>query len=149
MAFVFRFGRELWGLVVGVTVLDLGVQTGHVANQMRIYGIDPGARSRLNTVYMVTYFACGAVGSAMGAAAWARFGWMGVCVTGFTLSAAAGLVMIVGRRGHGPGHGRIRADHGSATQKKDRSISAPKPREIEATNCDHAGDLSLFLFRLS
>ncbi len=85
------FGGWLWGLVAGVTVLDLGVQTGHVANQTRIYAIDPSARSRLNTVYMVTYFAGGALGSALSAAAWSRYGWPGICAAGFALSVAAAL----------------------------------------------------------
>ena len=43
-------------LAVGVIVLDAGAQLMQVANQTRIFGLDPGARSRLNTVYMTTYF---------------------------------------------------------------------------------------------
>ena len=93
-ALFFFTGRYLWGLIAGVTVLDLGVQTGHVANQTRIYGIDPAARSRLNTVYMVTYFSGGALGAACSAAAWAAFGWPGVCVTGFLFPVLAGCVML-------------------------------------------------------
>jgi predicted MFS family arabinose efflux permease len=49
-------GYSLWGLAAGVILLDLGVQGGHVANQTRIYALVPEARSRLNTVYMVTFF---------------------------------------------------------------------------------------------
>ena len=92
-ALFFLTGRYLWGLVAGVTVLDLGVQTGHVANQTRIYGIDPEARSRLNTVYMVTYFSGGALGSACSAGAWSAFGWPGVCATGFLFPLLAACVM--------------------------------------------------------
>src|SRR5205807_2182307 len=47
-------GTQLWGLVLGVLLLDLGVQACHVANQTRIYPLAPEARSRLNTVYMVS-----------------------------------------------------------------------------------------------
>lgn len=50
------FGYQLWGLIVGVILLDLGVQAGHVLNQTRIYSLLPEARSRLNTVYMVSFF---------------------------------------------------------------------------------------------
>jgi predicted MFS family arabinose efflux permease len=53
-----------------------------VANQTRIYALIPQARSRLNTVYMGSYFIGGAVGSALGAAGWARWGWKGVCAAG-------------------------------------------------------------------
>jgi predicted MFS family arabinose efflux permease len=75
-------GREIWGLVAGVILLDVGVQAGHVANQTRIYALIPEARSRLNTVYMVSYFVGGAVGSALGAYGWSRWGWAGVCAAG-------------------------------------------------------------------
>lgn len=77
-------GTHLWALVAGVVILDLGVQAGHVANQTRIYALVPEARSRLNTVYMVSYFLGGALGSALGAYAWTRAGWTGVCVSGAT-----------------------------------------------------------------
>ena len=80
---VFNFGgRYLAGLVPGVILLDLGVQTGHVANQTRIYALIPEARSRLNTVYMVTYFLGGSLGSALGAWGWSHWQWSGVCVAG-------------------------------------------------------------------
>jgi predicted MFS family arabinose efflux permease len=76
-------GRSLAGLIVGVILLDLGVQSGHVANQTRIYGLVPEARSRLNTFYMVCYFIGGATGSLLGAWSWRLAGWPGVC--GFAL----------------------------------------------------------------
>ncbi len=75
-------GTRFWGLIAGVVILDLGVQAGHVANQTRIYALIPEARSRLNTVYMVSYFLGGALGSALGAYSWTRSGWAGVCLAG-------------------------------------------------------------------
>lgn len=75
-------GYRLWGLVAGVILLDLGVQAGHVANQTRIYALIPEARSRLNTVYMVTYFLGGSLGSALGAWGWTHWHWSGVCAAG-------------------------------------------------------------------
>jgi predicted MFS family arabinose efflux permease len=77
-------GKSLAGLIVGVILLDLGVQSGHVANQTRIYGLVPEARSRLNTFYMVCYFIGGATGSLLGAWSWRLAGWPGVC--GFALA---------------------------------------------------------------
>ena len=82
-------GTHLWALIAGVVILDLGVQAGHVANQTRIYALIPEARSRLNTVYMVSYFLGGALGSALGAYAWTRSGWSGVCVAGALQCAVA------------------------------------------------------------
>jgi predicted MFS family arabinose efflux permease len=81
------------GLIAGVVLLDLGVQAGHVANQTRIYALLPEARSRLNTVYMVSYFVGGALGSALGALGWNWWGWKGVCLAGV----AQGLVALYAR----------------------------------------------------
>jgi predicted MFS family arabinose efflux permease len=72
-------GKTLAGLILGVPLMDVGVQAGHVANQTRIYGLAPDARSRLNMFYMVCYFAGGAAGSFLGAYAWRVRGWSGVC----------------------------------------------------------------------
>ncbi len=96
---VFFFaGKTLAGLIAGVTLLDLGVQAGHVSNQTRIYGLIPEARSRLNTVYMVSYFAGGALGSALGAAGWAWRRWDGVCAAGFLLALIAMGAQIYGSK---------------------------------------------------
>lgn len=75
-------GQWLIGLAAGVVLLDVGVQTGHISNQTRIYNAFPEARSRANTVYMVSYFLGGALGSALGTVAWNHAGWGGVCLAG-------------------------------------------------------------------
>ena len=87
-AVLYLFGRHMGGLIVGVVLLDIGVQAGHVSNQTHIYGLLPEARSRLNMVYMICYFAAGAIGSFAGSVLWHRFGWAGVCGLGCALSLA-------------------------------------------------------------
>lgn len=82
-------GASLAGLVLGVIVLDVGLQMAQVSNQARIFALKPEARSRVNTVYMTFYFICGAIGSATGAFAWQRFGWIGVVVAGGIFTAIA------------------------------------------------------------
>jgi predicted MFS family arabinose efflux permease len=72
-------GRRLAGLIAGIILMDLGVQSGHVSNQTRIYSIDPDARSRLNMVYMFCYFVGGGLGSYGGALCWHAAAWPGVC----------------------------------------------------------------------
>jgi MFS family permease len=72
-------GKHFVGLILCVMLMDLGVQTGHVANQTRIYSIDPAARGRLNMVYMFCYFCGGAFGSYAGSVCWHHAGWWGVC----------------------------------------------------------------------
>jgi predicted MFS family arabinose efflux permease len=73
------FGRVLPGLIAGIALIDLGVQSGHVANQTRIYSLAPSARSRLNTFYMVAFFTGGALGSYLGPLGFYRGGWPGFC----------------------------------------------------------------------
>ena len=75
-------GQYLVGLVLGIILLDVGVQGAHISNQSRIFALMPEARSRLNTVYMTAYFIGGSVGSVAGGAAWAAYGWVGVCAVG-------------------------------------------------------------------
>ena len=75
-------GTYLAGLILGVVLLDVGVQSAHVSNLARVHALDPGARSRRNTVYMVSYFAGGALGTWIGVRAWVLLGWPGVCAAG-------------------------------------------------------------------
>ena len=69
-------------LIVGIAVLDLAAQGLHISNQSAIYALDPAARSRLTTAYMVSYFLGGAVFSALASALYASGGWSAVCGLG-------------------------------------------------------------------
>lgn len=92
-------GRWLWGMALGVVLLDLGVQANQISNQTRVYSLRPEARSRLNTLYMVTYFAGGAAGSWLGTFAWTHWGWTGVCASGAALCVVALLALKRGPKG--------------------------------------------------
>ncbi len=92
-------GSTLWhmaALVGGVVILDIGAQMMQVGNQTRIFGLGSAVRSRVNTIYMTTYFAGGAAGSALAGWAWWRWGWDGVCALALTLIAGAGLRHLTG-----------------------------------------------------
>jgi predicted MFS family arabinose efflux permease len=83
---VFRLGgTQLVCLILGVLLLDVGVQANQVANQTRLFSLRPDARNRLNAVYMVCAYTGGSLGSFLGAWAWTRNGWPGVCAVGLTL----------------------------------------------------------------
>ena len=73
------YGHTLAGLIVGVILVDAGIQGGHVTNQSRIHRLRPDLRNRLNTIYIFAFFLGGSAGSALGAAAWQRWQWTGVC----------------------------------------------------------------------
>lgn len=88
-------------LAIGVVVLDLGAQMTQVANQTRIFGLVPSARSRLNTVYMTVYFTGAAAGSALATIAWVHWQWNGVCLLALGLIGLAALWHLTGHRGAG------------------------------------------------
>jgi predicted MFS family arabinose efflux permease len=97
LAFWFT-GYWLWGLIIGVILLDLGTQGTHISNQARIYALNPAARSRLNTLYMFFYFIGGSLGSILGAYGWSIAHWNGVCFVGILMVVAALVVYVVGSR---------------------------------------------------
>jgi predicted MFS family arabinose efflux permease len=76
-------------LIIGIMVLDLGVQGTQISNQTAIYKLHPDARSRLTTAYMSAYFLGGVLGSSVTGALYASDGWNAVCVFG-------GFVALVG-----------------------------------------------------
>lgn len=83
---VLYFGNgSLILLALGAVILDLGAQGAHIANQSRIFALQPEARSRINTIYIVSFFIGGAFGSIAGALTWTAFGWLGVCLFGTLL----------------------------------------------------------------
>jgi len=92
-------GHFLWGLILGVILLDLGMQSIQVSNQTRVYSLNPHERNRLNSVYMVSYFIGGSFGSLLGSYGWSIAGWTGVCaVGGILLVAALGIYAVNSRR---------------------------------------------------
>lgn len=62
-------------LVVAAILLDFGVTANLVLGQRAIFSLGAEYRSRLNGLYMATFFAGGAVASALGGWTYARGGW--------------------------------------------------------------------------
>ncbi|MET4040072.1 MFS transporter [Bradyrhizobium sp. RT6a] len=72
-------------LVVAAIAIDIGVQGNVVLGFRAIFALGHEHRSRLNGLYMATFFTAGAAGSAVGAWAFAQGGW--------TLASAIGLAL--------------------------------------------------------
>ncbi|NEI71163.1 MFS transporter [Rhizobium lusitanum] len=62
-------------LTLSGIMLDFGVQTNLVLGQRAIFALSAEHRSRLNGLYMATFFGGGALGSALGGWAYATGGW--------------------------------------------------------------------------
>lgn len=92
---VFGAWTSIYGLVVGVILLDFAMQSTLVSNQHIVFALRPEARARLNTVLMGAMFLGGAIGSAAGTVAWKVAGWPGVVALGVILGALTTAVQIV------------------------------------------------------
>jgi predicted MFS family arabinose efflux permease len=79
-------------LVLGVVVLDIGVQAGLVSNQTRAFAVGPGAQGRINSLYMTATFCGGAIGVALSGWLMARFGWTGIAWFGVALALIAAFI---------------------------------------------------------
>ncbi len=97
IVFIFS-GNSIPGLIIGVIVLDMGVQATHISNQSLIFALHAGARNRINTVYMVSYFIGGGIGTFLASIAWGLHGWVGVCITGIILSGIAIIVHLLSHK---------------------------------------------------
>ncbi len=91
-------GHQLGGLIVGVILLDLGIQTTQISNQARIYSLPAIIHSRLNAIYIMFYFVGGAIGSFAGAYGWSHWQWQGVCGLSLLMLAGALIVFLKGQR---------------------------------------------------
>lgn len=77
-------------LVIATAILlDFAASANLVLSQRVIYSLSVEQRSRLNGLFMATFFAGGAISSAASGWAFAHFGWTGVTVLGMALPLAA------------------------------------------------------------
>jgi len=86
------------GMVIGVLLLDFGVQGALVSHQHIVYALRPEARARLNTIFMGAMFVGGATGSGAATWAWALGGWSAVSLLGAGFAAVAVAIQLAGRR---------------------------------------------------
>lgn len=75
--------------VLAGIILDFAVSANLVLGQRVIFGLSPEFRSRLNGLYMSTFFCGGAIGSALGAWVYAYHGWGGASTIGITFGSIA------------------------------------------------------------
>ena len=87
--------HSIIGLIIGVIVIDLGVQAVHITNQNIVFSKNTEARNRVNTIYMVGFFIGGAAGTSFGSLAWNYMGWTGVSLVGLAFSAGILLVQLL------------------------------------------------------
>ena len=87
--FLYNGQFSLWSYILGFGLINLGLATVHSSNQNVIFRLHPDAKSRINSIYMTSYFTGGACGSALGIYAWQHGGWLWSCLVGLCFVAAA------------------------------------------------------------
>ena len=92
-AMLYAGAHNLWWFLAGMLLIDLALQGMHICNQNMVYALAPQARSRINAVYMTSYFIGASAGSTLGAIAWQVQGWVAVCLLGLFLILLAALVL--------------------------------------------------------
>jgi predicted MFS family arabinose efflux permease len=77
------------GPIIQAFAIDLGLQSSQIANRSAIYAIEPKARNRVNTAFMVSVFCGQLIGTAVGNRLYAEGGWItsGSASVGFICAA--------------------------------------------------------------
>lgn len=84
-------------LTAAVLILDIGVQALQVTNVTMIYTLDESSHSRINTIYMTSYFIGGALGTFAGLLCWEHGGWIWVTWQMLIWALAALYIVLKGR----------------------------------------------------
>ncbi len=86
-------------LTVAAVLLDLGVTTNLTLSQRALFALGEAQRSRINGVFMTTFYLGGALGSALGAALYTSGGWTLAALVPLAALTATGVYYLVERRG--------------------------------------------------
>lgn len=79
------FHHTYVGMVAGIIFIDIGMQCIQLSNQSATMSLCPEATSRMNTIYMVTYFVGGSLGTFLAGTLWSHMGWLGTVTAGFLM----------------------------------------------------------------
>jgi predicted MFS family arabinose efflux permease len=72
-------------LVLVAVVIDFGLSGSQITNQRALYSLRPEFLSRINGIYMATFFIGGAIGSSLGTWTYAKGGWKLTTIAGACL----------------------------------------------------------------
>ncbi|MEE1260184.1 MAG: MFS transporter [Paludibacteraceae bacterium] len=86
------------GIIAGVIIIDIGMQCVQLSNQSATMKLCPQASSRMNTIYMVTYFIGGSFGTFLAGTMWVKFGWYGTVFAGLSMVIASILFTLLRRK---------------------------------------------------
>lgn len=86
------------GIILSIIIIDIGMQCIQLSNQSATMNLCPEASSRMNTIYMVTYFVGGSLGTFLAGTLWSFFGWPGTIASGLLMLTCSLLsTVLIGR----------------------------------------------------
>ena len=85
-------------IIAGIVLIDIGMQAIQLCNQTPLFGLEPQASNRINTLFMSIYFIGGAFGTLLSGLTWSRWGWPGVVAAGAVLALASLLTTLRPKR---------------------------------------------------
>lgn len=91
-------GNSYIWLIVGIILIDIGMQCIQLSNQTGIFSLCPSASNRMNTLFMTTYFIGGSTGTLLSGMAWHVAGWTGTAITGLSLVILSLLTTLISRK---------------------------------------------------
>lgn len=92
------FHNTYTGIILGIIIIDIGMQCVQLSNQSATMKLCPEASSRMNTIYMVTYFVGGSLGTFLAGTLWSLYGWHGTVASGLLMLVCSILSIIIFRR---------------------------------------------------
>lgn len=90
--FLFGLSDSYVGILIGIFLIDIGMQCIQLSNQTTIFSLCPSAANRINTVFMTTYFMGGSMGVFLAGIGWSLFEWNGVVLTAVILTGIGCLI---------------------------------------------------------
>lgn len=92
------FHNSYAGIILSIVIIDIGMQCIQLCNQSATMKLCPEASSRMNTIYMVTYFIGGSLGTFFAGTFWSLYGWMGTVASGILMLVFSVLSIFVIRK---------------------------------------------------
>ncbi len=94
---MYLFQNTYTGMIAGIIIIDIGMQCIQLSNQSATMRLCPEATSRMNTIYMVTYFIGGSFGTFLAGSMWSLYGWSGTVAAGFGMILVSILITLMHR----------------------------------------------------
>lgn len=85
-AIMYIFQDTYLGFIIGIMLIDIGMQCIQLSNQTYVLTSVPNAANRVNTIFMTTYFVGGALGTFLTGLFWQEMQWEGVVTVGVSLT---------------------------------------------------------------